>query len=671
MCVSGVTMTGLTTVAVSSVTLWQQIILFILMCTGNIIVVSIVTVLIRRYWFAKTFMKELGRSQTLRRRLADVEVSGHEEKKKERVWFGQEGAKRPKLRTDMIRRMNEPAVQVNPAGERTTMVSEEKQGPEIQGIHLQLEDNPGILQNAGTTLSNEVSQPLPVDDEIENSEARTANHPVSRNALHRTMTQHKNEGLGGFPSAWDWLKMLINMGRKDDQYKQDVQHAPYLTFQAEVSRNSHFHNLSTAQKSELGGIEYRALKLLSWFVPGYWLFWVLFFIVMTAPYLASDAGKQYRDEVNFSNTKPPHSSTWLWIFQCVSGITNTGMSLADNSMQQPLGKSYMMLLPTMWLILIGNTAFPVMLRVVIWIFSNIVPKTSQIYETLRFLLDHPRRCYIYLFPTQMTIVLFGIVFLLTVSDWFFAMILDLPLRYQWPSTGTWIADCLFQAVATRTAGFQTFDIKQLAPAEQLYQVIMMYVAAFPLALAVRSSNVYEEQTLCLYGKKPSAADLEAQHGFGRFLSAHVRNQLMYDMWFLGLAVFLISICEKGRIEDNHDYAYFQVFSIIFEVTSAYGTVGLSIGATQKSSSLAGVCTTLSKLVIIAVMLRGRHRALPYAIDRAVMLPEMIHEHDSIHDMHVRTSSIPPRTISMPVQRVSTIQTNTSMRGARTRRKSQT
>mgnify|MGYP001508165903 FL=1 len=79
MCVSGVTMTVLTTVAVSSVTLWQQIILFILMCTGNIIVVSIVTVLIRRYWFAKTFMQELVRSQKLRRRLADVEVSGHEE----------------------------------------------------------------------------------------------------------------------------------------------------------------------------------------------------------------------------------------------------------------------------------------------------------------------------------------------------------------------------------------------------------------------------------------------------------------------------------------------------------------------------------------------------------------------------------------------------------------
>ena len=34
----------------------------------------------------------------------------------------------------------------------------------------------------------------------------------------------------------------------------------------------------------------------------------------------------------------------------------------------------------------------------------------------------------------------------------------------------------------------------------------------------------------------------------------------------------------------------------------------------------GTWSTLSKLVVIAVMIRGRHRGLPVAIDRAVMLP---------------------------------------------------
>jgi Trk-type K+ transport system membrane component len=38
------------------------------------------------------------------------------------------------------------------------------------------------------------------------------------------------------------------------------------------------------------------------------------------------------------------------------------------------------------------------------------------------------------------------------------------------------------------------------------------------------------------------------------------------------------------------------------------------------TSLCGQFTTFSKLVICAMMIRGRHRGLPYAVDRAVILP---------------------------------------------------
>jgi len=42
---------------------------------------------------------------------------------------------------------------------------------------------------------------------------------------------------------------------------------------------------------------------------------------------------------------------------------------------------------------------------------------------------------------------------------------------------------------------------------------------------------------------------------------------------------------------------------------------------QANYSLSGVFHPLSKLIVCLVMLRGRHRGLPVAIDRAVMLPE--------------------------------------------------
>jgi hypothetical protein len=34
-----------------------------------------------------------------------------------------------------------------------------------------------------------------------------------------------------------------------------------------------------------------------------------------------------------------------------------------------------------------------------WIVSKAVPSRSRTRETLQFLLDHPRRCFIYLFPS--------------------------------------------------------------------------------------------------------------------------------------------------------------------------------------------------------------------------------------------------------------------------------
>lgn len=59
---------------------------------------------------------------------------------------------------------------------------------------------------------------------------------------------------------------------------------------------------------------------------------------------------------------------------------------------------------------------------------------------------------------------------------------------------------------------------------------------------------------------------------------------------------------------------------MFETISAYGTVGLSLGVPYDDYSFSGAWHVLSKLVLLTVMLRGRHRILPMAVDRAVLLP---------------------------------------------------
>jgi hypothetical protein len=42
---------------------------------------------------------------------------------------------------------------------------------------------------------------------------------------------------------------------------------------------------------------------------------------------------------------------------------------------------------------------------------------------------------------------------------------------------------------------------------------------------------------------------------------------------------------------------------------------------QDNYSMSGAFSVLSKLVVIMVMIRGRHRGLPVAIDRAIVLPQ--------------------------------------------------
>ena len=77
-----------------------------------------------------------------------------------------------------------------------------------------------------------------------------------------------------------------------------------------------------------------------------------------------------------------------------------------------------------FLIIIGNTGFPCMLRIVIYIASRLVPKESGVWEELKFLLDHPRRCFTLLFPNTATWWLFWILVILNGLDIIFFIVLD-------------------------------------------------------------------------------------------------------------------------------------------------------------------------------------------------------------------------------------------------------
>jgi potassium uptake Trk family protein len=263
----------------------------------------------------------------------------------------------------------------------------------------------------------------------------------------------------------------------------------------------------------------------------------------------------------------------------------------------------------------GYNFHPILLRAIIATAHKMGPVHMR--DSLKFLLDHPRRCYTLLFPRNATLVLFGILVILNLADVLLIILLDLDNEeVQVLPPGPRILAALFQAASARHTGTSTFDLADVNPAVQFSLLTMMYIAVFPIAMIVRSSNTYEERTLGIY--QPAAEPDDAQ-GPLAYLTRHARNQLGFDLWYIFLGAFCICIAESGKIVDRTNVA-FSEFSILFECTSAYGNVGLSLGTEETSTSLSGDFSVFSKIVICAMMWRGRHRGLPNDLDYAVMLP---------------------------------------------------
>lgn len=180
--------------------------------------------------------------------------------------------------------------------------------------------------------------------------------------------------------------------------------------------------------------------------------------------------------------------------------------------------------------------------------------------------------------------------------------------------GLKVLNGLFEAVATRTAGFSCVNLALLHPAVQVSYMIMMYISVFPIAISVRRTNVYEEKSLGVYGngdeeEQPSGSDLS-------YVGSHLRRQLSFDLWYIFVGFFILNISEGSSLMDNK----FSGFSVLFEVVSAYGTVGMSLGYANGNESLCSQFSVIGKLVMMAMVIRGRHRGLPYGLDRAILLP---------------------------------------------------
>lgn len=89
-------------------------------------------------------------------------------------------------------------------------------------------------------------------------------------------------------------------------------------------------------------------------------------------------------------------------------------------------------------------------------------------------------------------------------------------------------------------------------------------------MSIRSTNVYEEQSLGVFELPPEDEEEEpnlSEHKgsrrerIGKYFGWHLRRQVAYDIWWLVCGIFLICIIERTKIMDEANAPWFNVFRI--------------------------------------------------------------------------------------------------------------
>lgn len=153
---------------------------------------------------------------------------------------------------------------------------------------------------------------------------------------------------------------------------------------------------------------------------------------------------------------------------------------------------------------------------------------------------------------------------------------------------TWLG-ALFQSVSARTAGFSTYPIGKFTSAGLFVLTILMFIGASPGSTGggIKTSTMF-----VLLNVVKSTATNQHCSAFRRKIPDKVVSKA-FMISFLSLLVVCASTLVMCILEPDHSF-----MQLLFECTSAFGTVGLSTGITP-GLSVAG------KLVIILTMFIGR------------------------------------------------------------------
>lgn len=164
-------------------------------------------------------------------------------------------------------------------------------------------------------------------------------------------------------------------------------------------------------------------------------------------------------------------------------------------------------------------------------------------------------------------------------------------------TGGKILASFFQSVTPRTAGANTVDIGALRQATQFFIIILMFIGASPGStgggIKTTTFTVMVGAVISMIRGKEDIVLFRYRLAKDRILKS-----ITLTIFALGLVVFV-----SMALSATEDSAFLE---ILFEVTSAFGTVGLTMGLTPD-------LTLIGKILILLTMFVGRLGPLTLAI----------------------------------------------------------
>jgi trk system potassium uptake protein len=159
--------------------------------------------------------------------------------------------------------------------------------------------------------------------------------------------------------------------------------------------------------------------------------------------------------------------------------------------------------------------------------------------------------------------------------------------------GTKVLMSLFQGVTPRTAGYSTVTYSDLRDPTLAVQIALMFIGTAPVSTGGGIKVTTLALVFLIFLAQIRGHDEVT--AFGRRIPRHL---IAKSLTVLSLSVLLVSGAALAlMISDDVDF-----LPALFEVTSAFGTVGLSLGP---GNGLATELSPFGKLLLAAIMFAGR------------------------------------------------------------------